>query len=345
MVFEGANPEPELDHSAVVADVLARLGLQALGDAEPVADSVVNLNFRVETSAGALFVRIYKEGRALERVLNEQRAAAFAGERGVPVIAPLATRDGQTAWESHGRWVCVYPFVEGGHLRRGTIRPEGARVLGRLQGRLHRVLADLPSIERPNHEMNWDTETSIAALSRVDDLIRYYPAPSEDRLRAQKLLRDQLAMLESDLPRPASDFQWPRLQPVHGDYHDRNVLIGEGNEVVAVLDWERVSLYAPGFEVLRALSFMQLTDADVLAPYLTGYAEEARIPAEESALAVEAWWQSAMHNTWAFTEVFIRGDPRPAQFFEEGAEQLRKFSDADFRRWMTDEMVRIAGSR
>ena len=42
---------------------------------------------------------------------------------------------------------------------------------------------------------------------------------------------------------------------------------------------------------------------------------------------MELWWQVALHDTWAFTMVFIRGDERPARFLPEAAPRLRLLSD------------------
>src|SRR5690606_36163422 len=109
MVSESASP-PAVPraHAAIIDGVLGLLGRVRTGDPEPVADSLLNDNYRVPTDTGDLFIRIHQKGRSRERVLREQRVAMWAGERGVPVLKPLADARGATTWNVRNRWVSVY---------------------------------------------------------------------------------------------------------------------------------------------------------------------------------------------------------------------------------------------
>ena len=327
-------------HAAIIDDVLGRLGRVRTGEPVPVADSVRNDNYRVPTSTGDLFVRIHRKDRSRERILREQRVAAWAGEHGIPVFEPLAGPDGTTLWNSRSRWVSAYPFVAGRTLQRGAIDVAGAELLGALQGQLHATLAAFPVEGMPeSSELTWDTEASIALLSRVDDLIRYYPAPGENRLRVQRGLRERLALLEGGEARPPSDFAALPRQVTHGDFHERNVLLSEDGRVLAVVDWERASLAPRVFELLRAIAFMQLWEPPLLDACLRGYRRSVRLERDECELGVEMWWQHDLHNTWAFREVFIEGDSRVEPFLEQNAARLAVFRDRDFRRGLVRALL------
>lgn len=324
----GVPPE----HLHAIRDVAARLGRTVFGEPAPVPHGAINHNYRVETAGGPVFVRIHRDTRDRARVGLEQRVAAHAGSRGVPVIAPLRDAVGAASWSAGGLLVSAYPWVEGRHLQRGAITPPEAERLGALHGQVHVALADCedPGLEISG-QMHWDTEQAIADLSRVDDLIRYYPAPGEERLAIQRGLREQLALLESPVARASADFAEVPLRPCHGDFHDRNVLFDAGWRVLAVVDWEMASLLSPGYEMVRALAFMSLLEPPLVAAYLAGYRRHRPMPRDEFAAAVDFWWQHNLHSTWVYRRVFIEGDDRAAEFLPPGPVLVRTFADPAFR--------------
>lgn len=341
MVSESASPPAApRAHAAIIDGVLGLLGRVRTGDPEPVADSLLNDNYRVPTDTGDLFIRIHQKGRSRERVLREQRVAMWAGERGVPVLKPLADARGATTWNVRNRWVSVYPFVAGRTLRHDALDPNGAALLGELQGQLHATLRDFPAEGMPeSSELTWDTEASIALLSRVDDLIRYYPAPGEARLRAQRGLRERLELLESAEPRPSFEFAMVPRQVTHGDFHERNVLFSEDGQVLAVVDWEGTSLAPRVFELLRAIAFMRLWEPPLLDAYLDSYRRSVSLEREECEAGVEMWWQHDLHDTRAFREVFIEGNRRFEPFLEQNATRLAVFRDPAFRRALAEALA------
>jgi Ser/Thr protein kinase RdoA (MazF antagonist) len=329
-------PEPETGipaaHRAAIAGLARTYAWELSGEPEQVPQSVSNANYKVKTTTGAWFVRAHRPSLARERLEREHGVMVWAGERGIPVALPLTDESGRTVHSIGGTLWSVFPWVEGRSLLRGTMTAREAGVLGAMNGRLHRVLADWPVGNlHPNSELSWDTEKSIADLSRVDDLIRYYPAPPEEHLRAQGWLRDQLAMLEGGAARPATDFEGIPLQPCHGDPHERNLMVDAAGEPVAVVDWERFCLNPPAFEVLRTLTFAHLLDEPLLTAFLAGYRAENRLDAETIAPCVEFWWQSQLNNTWAYRDRFIKGNRAVEQFLADGSAALRRFSDAGYR--------------
>lgn len=328
------EPEPGIPpaHRAAIAGLARTYAWELSGEPEQVPQSVSNTNYRVTTAAGARFVRAHRPSLTRERIEREHGVMVWAGERGIPVAPPLGDESGRTVHRIGGTLWSVFPWVEGRSLLRGAMTAREAGLLGAMNGRLHRVLADWPAGDlHRNSELSWDTEKSIADLSRVDDLIRYYPAQSEEQLQVQGWLRDQMAMLEGGAARPAADFQGIPVQPCHGDPHERNLMVDATGEAVAVVDWERFCLTPPAFEVLRTLTFAHLLDEPLITAFLAGYRAENRLNAESIAPCVEFWWQSELHNTWEYRERFIKGNRAVEQFFAEGAAALRRFTDAGYR--------------
>ena len=343
MTLEVPPGEEHPDRPDEIAGALGKFGYRLVAPPEPIADSVLNENYRVETDRGPRFLRIVRPSRTVERLFLEQRLLDRVAIRGIPVVPAELALNGRPFVRTGAGLMQVVPWVDG---RQGGPSPADAYLLGETEARIHLALADFQDEGLPVSDggVTWDTDRSIQVLSRVDDVIRYYPSPPAESLRVQEALRFQLEMLESEVARPASDFAGLPIQPCHGDYHSRNVLIGPAGDVAAVVDWEVARIIPPVFELLRAVSFSRYLDATLLVAYLAGYGAVRRFSNEECVLGVEMWWQSRIHGVWPYEMRFIRGDRRPARFFDDEDAILRRFSDSDYRRWLADELRRLAGA-
>lgn len=316
--------------------------IEPLSPPRTVDGSALNYNYRVEAEGGPYFLRIHKRSRVREQLETEHAVIAWASEQGIPVNPPVPSADGRTLRSNGGSLVAVFPWIEASTFQRATLDEGEARLLGETLGMLQTKLRpmDIP-LRKSNGELEWDTDASIGALSRVDDLIRYYPAPGNERLRIQEAIRFQMELLESQEPRPSADFEHLVRQPCHSDFHERNVLVRDG-ALVAVVDWERVSLTPPLFELLRALTFCWSLDEPLLSAFLGGYASNTTIEAAAVAPSVEMWWQQMLHNSWVYTESFIRGDHRVDRFFAETDRNMRRFAAPTFRESLVERIAACA---
>ena len=326
------------DLEATIAGLLREYGAVLTGPVERVPDSVSNENYRAPTTVGPLFVRRHQERRTFDRLEREQQAIAWAGANGLPVARPLSTPAGATLREAGGRWWSVYPWLEGWTYQRGSISPEEAARLGAIHGATHRVLARHPAGRLAlNTDLVWDTQASINALAEVEPHVNARGNDLEKRL-----VRRQRELLESGAARPSSDFAGLPVTPTHGDFHERNVLFDATGEVAAIVDWERVCLQPPAFEVLRAVCFVLLLEDPLLSAYLQGYRRESRLDEHTIAPVIEAWRQSAMHNTWSLREYFFRANAATRQFFAQEDGRARVFNDPAFRERLRETFIREA---
>lgn len=324
-----------------IVELLARYGLTLEGDPQPVALSVSNRNFAVQTSQGPRFVRFMAKSRTRERQELAFAVADHAAAQGIPVVAALADGQGRTLHSLSNRLWAVYPWVEGVHLQRGAIEASGAALFGDLHGRLHAALRPFEDarLRRDTNGSVWDAAESLDDLGRVDDLIRYSPSPGAAQLRLQEQIRDIMALLDSPAARPASEFAGVLRAVCHGDYHERNVIFGANRQLLAVVDWEMTALLPPVFEVLRATSFMGLLGPRLLEAYMEGYRRHADLAQCEE--GVEMWWQSQLHNTWVYRARFIEGNRAVGQFLDDHFAMITLFKDPAFREQVA---ARLRGS-
>ena len=332
-----ADPTPSRNPRDIERAVAA-FGLTLEAPPRHIDESVLNENYHVVTNDGPRFLRFVRKERDLDRVLLEHRVMKHAASAGIPVPLPQLAA-GRPFSRVRDRLVQLYPWVDGRHAGASTA---DAAALGAMEAATHLALSGFTDPELlavgSSGRADWDTDQAIQVLSRVDDLIRYYPSPGERQLKIQEDLRFQLQLLESSEPRPASDFSV--LQPMlcHGDYHTRNVLLDTAGQVSAVVDWEIASLIPPVFELLHAISFSNYLDPPLLGAYLSGYASGRRLTSEECALGVELWWQRRLHGTWVYRQRFIEGNRLVDRFLDEEAALLRRFGDTAYRAQLAEEL-------
>ncbi|GAB4330027.1 MAG: phosphotransferase [Dehalococcoidia bacterium] len=340
---EPAASSPPRRDVRIVEDALQRHGLTPV-EIAAVGQWALNQTFRARAGGRDFFVCIYRPGLEAPRLAAAERMARFVNDAGIPAALPIVAPDGKSTHVIERRLVAVFPWVDGVTLPRGAIDPDGAHRLGEVLGRLHAVLAgyDDPALRSGGSGAHWETEQAIDVLSRVDDLIRYYPAPPAWQQDVQRTLRRRLETLESGAARPRSDFDSLATQPAHGDFHWRNVLFDGGGQVAAVVDWDMCGRLPPVYEVLRAVSFSELLEEALLAAFLSGYRTNARIEPAVCHSGVEMWWQAQLHDTWAFRQRFIEGNRAVDPFFPDDAQRFERFSDPAFRHWLAEALHRYA---
>lgn len=333
MSLEPAMPPPGLSRTQrqLIAEVLARYGLAPGGEPAPVAASVLNQNYRVPTTGGVRFVRFHRKTRTRERLELEQDVIRKVAGAGIPAFPALADGEGRWLHSLSNQFISVHQWLDGANPRPGAITPRDARLLGDLHGRIHAALRDFadPRLPVGGTGSAWDVGDALEMLGRVDDLIRYYPAQSPEQLQLQAGIRDQMRMLESGAARPASDFSGLRRQCCHGDYHGRNVIFDGNGGVLAVADWELAGMLPPIFEVIRALSFMELWEPALCGAYLGAYRDHAQL--EDCETGVEMWWQAQLHDAWAYRARFIEGNRAAGQFIEPHRRLLAQLAEPAYR--------------
>jgi aminoglycoside phosphotransferase (APT) family kinase protein len=143
---------------------------------------------------------------------------------------------------------------------------------------------------------------------------------------------------------PPPDPAGPGVQPVHGDYHERNVLLDDSDTISAVVDWDMVTRMPRGFEIVRCLTYAGMLDRPRREAYLTAYRQHTRLAPEECPAAVDLWWRANLRESWLYRTRLIENDRSVQQFFPEHLELLTRFADPSFRAELAGDLRRLAGA-
>lgn len=272
----------------VLREDLLRSGAQAYGLTVRSATDLggsVNLNARLETSAGPYVLRAYRRHAGEERVRAIQRARAAMAAAGIPAATPLETTAGDVLVTVDGVIVEVEPFV-----------PSDAKMdtLSRVQaalptlGAVHEAFRTLDlgaaadQVEFANHV---PADRLIERVARGTDRIRRWSPTKVERDVADTADRLAAEIERLSAGEPAA------VQLTHGDFWDDNVLFRDG-EVALVADLDFMVRRRRIDDLALILFYTRYLLADppapaTLAPLLAAYDAGATVkltPDERAAL-------------------------------------------------------------
>jgi homoserine kinase type II len=282
-----------------VRAILQAFGAPSYVDHRAIAVGTINTNLRVETAAGARFLRV-NEGKSEEDVAREAAIVGHAAAHGVPTPAPFPASDGRPYVRWADAFVSMFPWLPGRTLARAQVQPSHARQAGAALARLHLASDDFA-----------DHRTGRYEPPEIDRRLGVVAAAAAGRPELQAALATlapELAALHderhADLP----------LGIIHGDLFIDNVLYDDGpasDRLVALLDFEQAAWGRFAYDIaVTLLAFAFGRDdfrADVVRALIDGYAGvRAPTDAERAALGPELRFAACRFAVTRITDVHLR---------------------------------------
>ncbi|MFJ4847688.1 MULTISPECIES: phosphotransferase [unclassified Streptomyces] len=296
---------------------------------EPVAQGLLNKGFRLATTRGSFFLKLYVEPATADSavIARQHRATQRLGALGLPVAPPLPDSDGRTVAELDGRRFALYPWVEGRHREGSELTTAESRRLGALLGLVHTLLAQVQPApgEEPGRPAGGhagaDPQDTYALIGTLLRRVRdQAPREAFDELAEYRLV-ERRAMLDRHAHRrpPEPDAAEPVTGWVHGDFHPLNLLYRE-DEPVAIVDWDRLGVQPRAEEAVRAAAIFFVTpggtlELDKIRAYARAYRRAAAVPEAELAAAVHRVWWERLNDFWMLSWRYLRDDRRADPLF------------------------------
>ncbi len=287
-------------------------GLGRCETVTPLEAGSVNSNFILKTSRGSYFARIYEEqgesGVAFEwAVLHHLRAAKFP----VPmrVVGPRRVEPAVEEEPGHhevgpgeirvaDRPTALFELVGGTETCLANVNEARARAVGQALGRLHTIGADF----------GWRRGGRFTLEEVLRRLDRAQTDSGDDAA-----LRDPIARIRTTTEQLICIF--PQDLPttlIHGDLFRDNVR-WEGDEILAILDWESASTGTAPFDIAVAvLAWCYRDDLDwpLARAMLAGYVAERPLTAHEwFAIHPAARAACVRFATTRITDFYLRNNP------------------------------------
>lgn len=263
---------------------------------EPAEPGEAAASLVVRTAAGPAVLCDLPDSVSRRELLRQQQAAAELAAAGLPVPAPIPTRDGRTFVTSDGRRYGLYPWAEGRPRNGLTLSLSQCHDLGALLGRFHSELDRLlPPVQQTFLVPAARAGDAIAAVGRLLDEL---PEPRDDLAAlAERHLRERAELLAELADHRPPEAEAMTAGYVHGAFHPANILYGKVG-VVAVLGWDRLRTAPIGGELVRSATRLfsygddRGLDLDRVAAFVRGHATAFELDADQiRSAAHRAWWE------------------------------------------------------
>ncbi|GAA2150223.1 phosphotransferase [Kitasatospora kazusensis] len=296
----------------------------------PVSEGLLNRGYRVTTETGRYFLKCYVDRTTASRtaITAQHRATAALRSLGLPAVAPLRARNGQTVTVHGGRRFALFPWVPGRHRHGTGLDQQQCGELGTLLGSLHGALGRVcaPVRQPAGHRSADPAETERLIADLRWRARRHRPHDAFDTLAEQRLA-ERLDLLAAHRHRRPAPEDAPPTGWTHGDFHGLNLLYADGR-VAAVLDWDKLGLRPSAEEAVRAATLVfndqesGVLDLGRVRHYSRAYRATGAATADGLAAAVHRVWWERLNDFWMLQWRYQRADHRADPLFPAAAAQL-----------------------
>ncbi|RZB18799.1 hypothetical protein StrepF001_16605 [Streptomyces sp. F001] len=333
------------DRTDIPGRVLARLadafGVGEVRGPRYLADGLMNVNWKVDTPAGAFALKRVTDVPR-DRLSRNLGILAPLAEDGIPVSAPVMTTAGSLVAEVAGGVWCLFPWAAGAHVRGIDLSLSQAASLGTHLGRLHvslgrvcgrgllPVVPDAVSADVTLPERAVEKSHRLSEAVAAKGIGSAFDAATSVALDHRRALITKHADLRPRHATAEGTHGW-----THGDFQYRN-LLWEGEELAAVLDWDRVGVRPYAEEVARTAQVQfgvdGVFDLDRVSAFVGGY--RTVVPLEATALVdgVRRLWWKRMTDFWQLEFHYDRGDFSCDELFT---------ADEALLHWWTDRLDQV----
>ncbi|MEU5837694.1 phosphotransferase [Streptomyces diacarni] len=288
---------------------------------EPVSHGLLNRGYRVTTTRGRYFLKHHLDGQsARSRIERRHRAAARLGELGLPVVPVVPDAEGRSVVvAADGRCFALHPWIEGGHRHGSELSLAQCAGLGTLLGRVHTRLARAGVPKAPRGAQgSADPAATYETIGALLERVRARRCRDSFDELAEHRLTERRALLRRHARQRPDAVQDRFYGWVHGDFHPLNLLYAPGGataRVVAILDWDRLSVQPRAEEAVRGAAIFFLRPGGTLdlrrvRAFARAYRGGARAPREELAAAVHRLWWERLNDFWMLRWRYERRDGR-----------------------------------
>jgi homoserine kinase type II len=281
------------------------------------ADGLMNVNWRLDTLAGAFALKRVTDV-PLDRLRRNLDVLPALAEAGIPVVAPVTASSGGVVVEVGGSGYCLFRWAPGAHIRGVDLSHAQVRRLGAALAELHLALrhtAETGFLPSAPDTVTAEVDTPKRAAEKADRLASSARARGTgdpfDRIVLDALAERQALLAEHAPLRPEGDVPAGPHGWTHGDFQYRNLLWADG-ELTAVLDWDRLGVRPYADEVVRTAQVQfgvdGVFDLERVLAFVSGY--RSVIPLDPATLldAVRRLWWKRMTDFWQLEFHYDRQD-------------------------------------
>ncbi|WP_088103170.1 phosphotransferase [Halalkalibacter urbisdiaboli] len=253
----------------------------------------MNLKWHIKTDIGDLFVKQYNKTRypeqmiqGLETSLNHQNNLY---NEGIPCPELYSHKGNYVMKSSYGERFVLMGLCEGSNIKAGTANEGQMYSLGKVIGKMHKLLNSNKTVHLPLH---WNVRSKESMIDLWKD--RWNEAISLDCSNTLSKLEIQREIIEKNDVDIFSECEkgWG-----HWDLFVDNILF-KTNSVSALLDFDRMHYVYPEFDISRPILSCCLEKGQIhinrVSAFVKGYQEYQALTNQKLVRSIKlTWWKEA----------------------------------------------------
>ena len=294
----------------------------------PIKRGWLNLKWKVTTDFGIFLIKQYNKKR-LKRYNHSELLFAFSQQirlnnEGLP-SPKLMSHKGNSMFESdNGEFFIVMDYCEGEIIPPGKLNAEQMFDLGKVTGKMHQILNDktlgedrVPQFILPSREVRLEHWKSVQKKVIESNKLHLLPV-----IDSQYITTEAVDFL---------DFNVVETGWAHRDLWVDNLLF-KGNQVSAVLDFDRLKYDYPQLDVARAvisgcLNERNTFNANLASAFVAGYRENCSFEQRNLVKSLRLLWY--MESTWWVDENMDQHVGPPTRFSKEMIWLSKNYGELD----------------
>lgn len=309
-------------------------GLGTPARVEANEEGVLNSSYVLTTDKGTFFVKSVRDKKKAH-VLYIAEVERFMRSCGIPAVGMLSTKLDKKFVTYGTDLYTVYPFVDS--IRTPVYGPSDFQEMGEMLGRIHRAgSTNVPDILREKRFKERPVEWIVGKLYTYKQFIETRSVKDEVDVLFLEYIRLKLEMMSRTAPIKSL----PLETLTHGDYHTRNLLLGESRQIVGICDWEQAAMNARSYELARSLHYTCFNGTDEepndyendvatvsARAFLSGYSSQYPISHGELAHGTVLRWKRLVRSFWIEEQYYTNGDARSCKFVPHEMRLILDFAD------------------
>jgi homoserine kinase type II len=283
----------------------------------PIVRGWLNLKWRIHTTDGTYLLKYYNPHRLkhydLDDLIETFKVQNELAAVGIPCPRMLTSGGNILHQTPNGEQFTAMTFSTGHLIAPGHVTSKQAASLGRAVARFHTEIQRLRPVSagsKPAFQVPTKAQRQSHWRAMLTEL--------RDAHRS-----DIVAMVEQQLEATAQ-LDWPALANGEVGFAHRDLwvdnLLFQGDELTAILDWDRMKIDFLAFDIGRAVMSIALDEADVFhlpiaEAFVRGYQAVRPLPGARLDTALQGLW--AMESTWWVHTSIDEQSPPPRRFRQE----------------------------
>lgn len=262
----------------------------------------------------------YKDPKVIQEIHDAKHVFK---SNGIPVVFPITTKTGDTFFSYENSIYAIFPFVEA--INKYEIKDLSDRSISSiasLLAKMHLIGKNYAHKVSSSCTVRWDIEETLKSIQSLKDIISRLPNKTDFDDLALKGIKQKEELISKNLY-VYDDFNLEEDHLVHGDYYYGNLFFNKEDEVTYVYDFERAKNSSRGFELIRAIDMMALSNESIESGnfdksvlFFSSYNKIYPMPKGLFTLALRVYFLSRIYSFWGETEYYLKNNTKVSKFLD-----------------------------